>query len=131
MRDSDVVVPIGFEATYARWHYAAAARAGNLLFVSGDIGVDADGKVPADPETQFAYAFESIGRTLQTAGGSFADVVDITSYHIDWTVHRDAFVAVKDRYLEAPYPAWTAIGIAELGLPGALVEIRVVANLSH
>jgi enamine deaminase RidA (YjgF/YER057c/UK114 family) len=36
---------------------------------------------------------------------------------------------VKDRYVEAPYPAWTAIGVVELAVSGALVEIRVTARL--
>jgi enamine deaminase RidA (YjgF/YER057c/UK114 family) len=36
---------------------------------------------------------------------------------------------VKDRYLSAPYPAWTAIGISELAIPGGLVEIKVIARL--
>ena len=40
------------------------------------------------------------------------------------------FVKAKDKFLSPPWPAWTAIGIAELGIPGALVEIRVVANLA-
>ena len=38
-------------------------------------------------------------------------------------------MAVKDRYLTDPYPAWTAIGVSELAAPAALVEVRVVAVL--
>ena len=41
----------------------------------------------------------------------------------------EAFMAVKDRYVKAPYPAWTAIGITELAIPGGLVEIRVTARM--
>ena len=40
-----------------------------------------------------------------------------------------AFTRVKDRYLSPPYPAWTAIGVAELAVPGGLMEIRAVAEL--
>ena len=40
-----------------------------------------------------------------------------------------AFMAVKDRYLREPYPAWTAIGVAELIVPGGLVELRAVARV--
>ena len=35
----------------------------------------------------------------------------------------------KDRYIHQPYPAWTAIGISELAIPGGLVEIRVSARV--
>jgi enamine deaminase RidA (YjgF/YER057c/UK114 family) len=38
-------------------------------------------------------------------------------------------MAVKDSFLPSPYPAWTAVGISELAVPGALVEIRAVARL--
>jgi enamine deaminase RidA (YjgF/YER057c/UK114 family) len=36
---------------------------------------------------------------------------------------------VKDHYMKPSYPAWTAIGITELALPGGLVEIKVIARL--
>ena len=131
MQESDAIIPDGFQATYDKWHYSAAARAGDLLFVSGVIGLNSEGKPPADAEEQFIAAFEDIKLTLHTAGGSLADIVEITSYHIDWVTNRDAFVAVKDRFLCAPWPAWTAIGVAELGIPAALAEIRVTANLAR
>jgi enamine deaminase RidA (YjgF/YER057c/UK114 family) len=35
---------------------------------------------------------------------------------------------VKDKYMQAPYPAWTAIGITELAFPGGLVEIKIIAR---
>jgi enamine deaminase RidA (YjgF/YER057c/UK114 family) len=35
---------------------------------------------------------------------------------------------VRDEFLKAPWPAWTAIGITELAIPGAHVEIRVLAR---
>ena len=40
------------------------------------------------------------------------------------------FMKIKDEYVAAPYPAWTAIGCTQLALPGALVEIRAQAHVS-
>ena len=56
------------------------------------------------------------------------DIVDLTSFHDDM---RDLslFMQVKDRYLTRDFPAWTAIGITELAIPGGLVEIRVTARM--
>jgi enamine deaminase RidA (YjgF/YER057c/UK114 family) len=34
---------------------------------------------------------------------------------------------VRDEFISAPWPAWTAIGVSELAVPGARVEVRVVA----
>jgi hypothetical protein len=48
-------------------------------------------------------------------------------YHVDLRLHLDTFKAAKDRPLLPAYPAWSAIGVAELITEGALVEIRVVA----
>ena len=48
-------------------------------------------------------------------------------YHVDIGRHMETFMAVKDRYLTEPYPAWTAIGVSELVVPGGLVEIRAIA----
>jgi enamine deaminase RidA (YjgF/YER057c/UK114 family) len=56
------------------------------------------------------------------------DVAELTSYHVDLRKHLDDFIAVKDRHIQRPYPAWSAIGVSELITPGALVELRVVAT---
>jgi enamine deaminase RidA (YjgF/YER057c/UK114 family) len=66
---------------------------------------------------------------LAEAGLDFADVVEMTTYHVDLQKHIGAFMAVKDRYVSEPFPAWTAIGITELAFPGGLAEVRVVAKL--
>ena len=40
----------------------------------------------------------------------------------------DALVPVKNRYIKAPFPAWTAVGVTELYEPTALVEIRLIVR---
>ena len=52
----------------------------------------------------------------------------MTSYHVDLRRHLALFVKVKDEYVTAPYPAWTAIGVTELITEGTLIEIRVIAR---
>jgi enamine deaminase RidA (YjgF/YER057c/UK114 family) len=127
----DVVIPQGMEVFYERLHFAPAVKDGDRLYCAGVIGVGADGAPPAEPEAQFTQAFELLSAVLTTAGVSFADVVDVTTFHVGLQAHLRTFAKVKDRYLNAPYPAWTAIGITELAVPGALVEIKVVARLAQ
>jgi enamine deaminase RidA (YjgF/YER057c/UK114 family) len=129
MRRSDLVNPGSMQPMYDRFHFAAAVRAGELLLCSGQIGVGSDGRAPADPAEQFAAAFEAVGAVLAEAGLDFGDVVEITSFHVGLMQHIGAFMRVKDRYLAEPYPAWTAIGVSELAVPGGLVEIRATARL--
>ncbi|HEV8711481.1 MAG TPA: RidA family protein [Candidatus Binatia bacterium] len=129
MDKQDVVIPKGMENYYDRFHFAPAVKDGNRLYCSGVIGVGAEGKVPADPETQFTQAFEMLKSVLTTAGAALKDVVEMTTFHVGLQTHLPTFMKVKDRYLQEPYPAWTAIGITELALPGGLVEIKVIARL--
>ena len=129
MSERKVIVPKGAEVMYESWHFAQAIREGDTLWCSGQLGVGHDGKCPEDPKAQFQLAFEAVGRVLAEGGASFADVVEITTFHVGLRQHMGAFAAVKDDFVKKPYPAWTAIGTTELALPGALVEIKVIAKL--
>ncbi len=120
------VIPPGAEPTYARFHFAPAFRAGNIVFVSGVIGRGIDGQVPGDAADEFDAAFRQLAEVLAAAGMTMRDVVELTSYHTDLSVLR-AFLEVKDRYVGEPYPAWTAVGVAALVAPGARVEIKATA----
>ena len=129
MDKTSVVVPKGQEGLYEQFHFAPAVKDGDRLFCSGVIGVGADGKASPDPETQFTQAFETLSSVLKAAGASFPDVVEMTTFHVGLQQNLGKFMKVKDRHLREPYPAWTAIGITELAIPGGLVEIKVIARL--
>ena len=129
MDKNSVVIPSEMKAMYDNFHFAPAVKDGDRLFCSGVIGIGPDGKAPSDPETQFTQAFESLKSVLTAAGASFGDIVDITTFHVGLQANIRTFTKVKDRYVSAPYPAWTAIGITELAFPGGLVEIKAVARL--
>ena len=129
MDKNAVVIPKGQEPFYEQYHFAPAVKDGDRLFCSGVIGIGADGKPSSDPEAQFTQAFETLSAVLATAGVSFADVVEITTFHVGLQQHLGKFMKVKDKYLREPYPAWTAIGITELAVPGGLVEVRATARL--
>lgn len=130
MDKSNVVIPKGQEGFYEQFHFAPAVKDGDRLFCSGVIGIGADGKASSDPETQFVRAFEILSAVLEASGASFSDVVDLLTFHVGLQKNLETFMKVKDRYLREPYPAWTAIGITELAIPGGLVEIKAVARRS-
>jgi enamine deaminase RidA (YjgF/YER057c/UK114 family) len=128
MKLEDVVVPKGMETFYDRLHFAPAVRDGDRLFCSGQIGFGPDGKLAEDPKAQFTQAFENVKSVLAEAGCSLSDVVEMTTFHVGFNEHVGIFSAVKDEFMEAPYPAWTAIGVSELAF-GGLVEIKVTARI--
>ncbi len=110
------------------WHLAPAFDTGDFVFFSGVTGARPDLTVSDDPETQFRDTFGFLGDCLAAAGLGFDDIVEITTYHVDLRRHLDVFVTVKDEVIKPPYPAWTAIGVAELITEGTLVEIRAIAR---
>jgi len=124
------VIPPSQQFAYDRFHFSAAVRTGDLLSCSGQIGVDSKGSAITDPEEQFTAAFDGVVDVLEEAGASWADVFEMTTFHVGLRDNLAAFMAVRDRYVSEPWPAWTAIGCSDLAVPGALVEVRVQARLS-
>ena len=109
-------------------HYTDAVRAGQLLFVSGCIAVDADGNLVggSDVVAQTHKVFENLGATLAAGGASFGDVVKVTVYLTDID-DRAAINPVRHQFFGEARPASTLIEIGKLVLPGAKVEIDAVA----
>jgi enamine deaminase RidA (YjgF/YER057c/UK114 family) len=129
MKREDCVIPESQRAFYDQFHFSPAVKDGDRLFCSGQIGVGADGKVASDPEEQFTLAFEGVSAVLSEAGITWSEVVEITTYHVEMSKHLGSFMKVKNRFVNEPYPAWTAIGVSELAMPGGLAEVRVIARL--
>lgn len=131
MNERKAIVPTGMEAVYEKIRYAPAVKVGNTVYVSGQIGRDANMKLVAEREAQIVQAFENLKAVLEASGGTLADIVDVTTFHTDM---RDLplFMEVRDRYLNThPLPAWTAVGAHMLGgAAGYIVEIKAVAVLA-
>jgi len=115
-------------ALYEQFGFSKAVIDRGTVYISGVIAGPA--KEGQSNEDAIDEAFQAIGRTLERAGSSWEDVVDVTSFHTDLAVSGAPFVTVRHRYLKAPFAAWTAIDIDALYVPGALVEIKVVAKVS-
>lgn len=125
-----------------RWHYAPAVRAGDLVIFSGVPVISLNANEAMDVErlkVEIAVAFESLGKTLNAAGGSLSDVVEIRTYHVFESEYftgtkeeqLSALIAVKDSFIKPPYPAWTVLGIDELFLESAVMEIGLTAYLPN
>jgi enamine deaminase RidA (YjgF/YER057c/UK114 family) len=112
------------------WHLSPVLDTGEFVFLSGVTGARPDLTVASDPETQFRDAFEFLRQDLAAADLTFEDVVEMTSYHVGLREHLAVFMKVKDEYVTAPYPAWTAIGVSDLITPGTTVEVRLIARRS-
>ena len=117
----DAPVPVGA--------YSPGARAGRLLFVSGQTPKDPrTGKIEGDTvASQARRTLENVRAVLKAGGASLRDVVSVTVYladEKDW----DEFNNVYKTVFEPPYPARAVVGA---GLRGILVEISAVAWISE
>jgi len=107
-------------------HYSPSARAGDLLFVSGQLGL-ADGALVDGVEAQARQALENMKGVLADNGVSLTDIVKCTVFMTD----IENFAAVNAVYAEVfgdHRPARSAIAVKALPL-GGLVEIEGFAHL--
>lgn len=133
-----VIIPAaGAQRAYDDYHYAPARRAGDYLYISGVVAAPAPNE-PRDVEglkAQVRRAFGHIKLSLEAEGLTFADVAMINTFHVwtgpGFTGTRDeqfaALSAVKDEFMSAPHPAWTAVGTTGLLMDNGVVEIQMIA----
>jgi enamine deaminase RidA (YjgF/YER057c/UK114 family) len=130
MPSRETVVPEDMKDVLERFRYSPGVKAGQLLFMAGQLGRDEQLNAVEDKESQFAQAFVNVEKVLSAAGATFDDVVDMVTYHTDM---RDLqlFIDVKDRFFTnlERLPTWTAIGVAALAMPGLFAEIKCTALL--
>jgi len=104
-------------------------RIGDLLFISGIPGFDANGNLPAEFEAQFANVVTNVTRVLIEGDATIRDLVKVNVL-----LTRAADVATMNRlYAEAfgpaPYPARTTCVVVALPDPKMLIEIEGVAAI--
>jgi reactive intermediate/imine deaminase len=109
-------------------HYTDAVRAGDLLFVSGCVPVDAGGALVGgdDVVAQARRTFENVGAVLEAAGAGFADVVKVTIY-LTAIDDRPRINPVRQEFFGDARPASTLVEVSALAIPGARIEVEAVA----
>jgi len=106
--------------------YSQAIRAGNTIYLSGQIALDPKSMqlVTGDTRAEIKRVFDNLAAVAAAAGGSLANAVKLTVYLTD--LKNFALVnEVMAEYFKEPYPARAAIGVAALPR-GAAVEVDAV-----
>ena len=108
--------------------YSQAIRTGNLIFVSGMLGIDpADGSLKPTVEAQAEQALKNLAAVLREAGTDTSAVLKTTVFLTD----MGAFSAVNEiyaRYFTAPFPARSCVQVSALP-KGGLFEIEATAAI--
>lgn len=118
------------QAPKALGPYSQAVRWGNILFVSGQVGIDpVTGKlVEGGVEAQAQQVFRNLAAVLAAAGINFRRLLKTTVFLKDMA-HFKIVNEVYASQVPPPFPARAAVAVAELPL-GAAVEIEAIAALT-
>lgn len=113
----------------AGYSHVAEATGGRILFISGQVALDAAGKLvgPNNLAAQARQVFQNLHAALEAAGTDFAHVVKLTYYLVD--ASKIAVVReIRDRFVDTRHPpASTAVEIRRLVREEFLIEVDAVA----
>ncbi|NEQ69288.1 MAG: RidA family protein [Symploca sp. SIO2D2] len=101
-----------------------------LVFCSGQLGINIEGEIPQDTESQAKLCFESIAAVIKEAGGSLENVVRINAY-VTGREHLQPYMKVRDTFFpEKPAPASTLLIVSGFTKEIFKVEIEAIAAIA-
>ena len=111
---------------------AVITQGGTVIWVAGHGATQDDQgrSLAGDFDAQVHQSFKNLGRTLEAAGGTLADIVTMTVFIID-SRYGDRFVEVRKRYFPDGFPASALITAAGFARPEMMVEIQPVAVIGE
>lgn len=104
---------------------------GDLLYLSGQISVDADGHLVGggDLRAQTQQVFENIKTVLDKAGATFQDIIKMNTFFTADIHNYEDYFAVRRGYLKGNRPASTGVQVVALAFEGLLLEVEAIAYL--
>ncbi len=110
-------------------HYTHAVRFGDLLFISGLVGLDANLEVVSDDVVeQTRKIFQDMTLILDRYKADFSNVLRVTVYLTDVN-DRTKINSVREAFFGEARPASTLIGVKALVMPELKVEIEAIVGL--
>ncbi|MEO9824300.1 MAG: RidA family protein [Paracoccaceae bacterium] len=125
--------PASIAKPFARYAHGVEVPAGSrFIFTSGQLGMTAEGEVPADEVTQAEICFANIDAILGSAGAERGDVVRINAYVTD-RAYMAGYMAARDAWLAdvERLPASTLMIVAGFTREEFRVEIEVIAAVKE
>ena len=103
-------------------------RVGDMLYVSGHVGVDADGNVAEGAEAQSRQVMANIRGVIEAAGGRMEDVCKITCFLTNMDDYAAYSKVRLETWPENP-PASSTVGVSTLVRPELVVEVEAIVKL--
>jgi enamine deaminase RidA (YjgF/YER057c/UK114 family) len=107
-----------------------AARAGNTLYVAGQVPKGRNGNLvgTGDFETQARQVFANLQNILAEAGGSLQHIVKTTTFLTHFS-YRETYRDVRKDFFKEPFPPNTLLIVESLAVPEYMIEIEAIAVL--
>ena len=103
-------------------------RVGDMLYVSGHVGTDANGNIPEGCEAQSRQVMANIRGVVEAAGGKMEDVCKITCFLTNMADYAD-YAKVRLETWPANPPASSTVGVSALVNPALVVEVEAIVKL--
>lgn len=126
-----VIRPEGVYPPTADFSQAIRVSGGDLVFVSGIIGMRPDGSMPSTTREQVELAFENLAKVLDASGASMADVVKVTVFVGEsFALVRDDIREIRARYFTHDFPVSTLVQVAGFASHEYRFEIEAIAAVA-
>jgi len=128
MPKTRIYSPAVAESPPGRW--SNAIRAGEFLFISGQVSRSSDGAT-IEGKGEYEQAkilFTKIKNLVEAAGSTTEDVVKMTIYVVDIKQNKEVWRA-RQEFFRGDFPASTLVEVSALGTPEILVEIEAIAHI--
>ncbi|MBW1960337.1 MAG: RidA family protein [Deltaproteobacteria bacterium] len=123
---------VKFNRVHPAVGYSHAARAGNTLYIAGQVAQDVEGKLvgKGDFEAQARQAYTNLKNIMEEAGGSLGNIVKMTTF---LTHHNyvETYRRVRNEFFSDPFPPNTLLIVESLASPDYLIEVEAIAVLDR
>lgn len=118
-------------STPTGYTHVVIAQPGRIVYIAGQVSMNEKGELvgKGDLRAQATQVFENLSTALKAAGATWADVVKINTYIVNYNSEMlPALREVRGKYMTGPKPpASTLVGVQALARPDFLIEIEAVA----
>lgn len=116
-------------SVYKATTYSHAVKKGNIIFISGQVSKDIEGKLVGrgDISAQAEQVFRNLKEVTNASGATLRDIVKLTIFTTNVAFYRPYITDVRDRYFPSEPPAASFFVVTSLSDPNLLLEVEAVA----
>jgi monoamine oxidase len=123
------IIPYNVSPSPIWSHVTSSQPNARIITTAGQIGQDAEGNIPSDPDEQIALAFYNLQQCLEAAGARVEDVLKLTYYIVHYDSKNRRHTNHLLKFLDGHKPATTLVPVTALAVPEYVFEIEATASI--